>query len=628
MDQKRNDSKLFSEFPPVSTQQWEEQIQKDLKGADYRKKLIWRTPEGFEVKPYYRSEDLENLNYLDTFPADYPFPRGNNTKRNPWRVRQDIFINDIKEANKKALDILMKGIDSLGFIFRHDYHPTTTDIERLMDNIYSEAVEINFEHGDSHKIVAIIEELGKKYNRNLNNIYGSVDYDPVGHMVKHGKFCMGEKNSFQHAASMVNATEHLPNFSAITVHADRIKNAGSTIIQELGYGLAMGAEYLTRLTEKGLSIDEIAPKIRFNFATGPMYFLEIAKVRAARLLWAHIVNAYGPSDAEVTKMRIHSSNASWNKTIYDPYVNMLRTTTETMSSTLGGVDSFTVLPFNAVYEEPTEFSERIARNQQLLLKEESYLDKVADPAAGSYYIENLTDSIVNHAWDIFLQTMDQGGFVEAFRNGFVQKHVNETAQKRDMNIATRKETLLGTNQYPNFTEHIDRELDSELFEVDDETLDDAEAETLKTYRGAHAFELLRYHTDQYAKNNKRPKAFMLTYGNLAMRGARSQFSSNFFACAGYEVIDNNGFSSVEEGVDAAKKAEADIVVLCSSDEEYADIAPKAHDLLKNKAILVVAGYPKDAMDELKAKGINNFIHLKSNVLETLKGFQRELGIES
>ncbi|MCF8334822.1 MAG: acyl-CoA mutase large subunit family protein, partial [Bacteroidales bacterium] len=312
MNQKSNDSKLFSEFSPVPTEKWEEQIQKDLKGADYRKKLIWNTPEGFEVKPYYRSEDLENLNYLDTYPGDHPFTRGNDTKRNNWRIRQEVPVNnnDIKQANKKALDILMKGIDSLGFVFRHDYHPTTKEIERLMDNIYAEAVEINFINGDGHKIVAIIEELAKKYNRNLSNIYGSVDYDPIGHLIKHGKFCLGKDKSFDHACNIINATEHLPNFDALTVHADRIKNAGSTIIQELGYGLAMGADYLTRLTDKGMSIDEVAPKIRFNFATGPIYFMEIAKVRAARLLWANIVNAYGPKDKDITRMTIHSTNAS------------------------------------------------------------------------------------------------------------------------------------------------------------------------------------------------------------------------------------------------------------------------------------------------------------------------------
>lgn len=630
MNQKSNDSRLFSEFSPVPTKKWEEQIHKDLKGADYRKKLIWNTPEGFEVKPYYRSEDLEDLNYLDTYPGDYPFTRGNKAKGNSWRIRQEIPVNnnDIKQANKKALDILMKGIDSLGFVFRHDYHPTTTEIERLMDNIYAEAVEINFINGDGHKIVAIVEELAKKYNRNMSNIYGSVDYDPIGHLIKHGKFCLGEDKSFEHAGNIINATEHLPNFDAITVHADRIKNAGSTIIQELGYGLAMGADYLTRLTERGLSIDDVAPKIRFNFATGPNYFMEIAKVRAAKLLWANIVNAYGPKDQDITRMTIHSTNATWNKTIYDPYVNMLRTTTETMSSTLGGVNSFTVLPFNAVYEEETEFSERIARNQQLLIKEEAYMDKVADPAAGSYYIENLTDSIAGHAWDIFLQVMDEGGFVEAYRNGSVRQNVNEAARKRDMNIATRRETLLGTNQYPNFTEYCEKELDPEIFEVEDETLDDAEVETLKSYRGAQEFERLRYHTDQHARDNHRPRVFMLTYGNLAMRRARSQFSSNFFACAGYEIIDNNGFDSIEEGVEAAIKANSDIVVLCSSDEEYADIAPKAHELLKNKAIMVVAGYPKDAVEDLQKQGIKNFIHLKTNVLETLKGYQRELGIES
>lgn len=627
MNQKEKDSKLFKEFPSVSTEEWEDRIQKDLKGADYKKKLIWRTREGFDVMPYYRREDLSNLDHLDTYPGDFPYTRGNREKQNDWRIRQDIVVEEIESANKKALDILMKGVDAVGFTFKEGYHPTTGEIEKLLENIYAEAIEMNFINGDAHKIIAIVEELAKKYNRNFENIYGSVDYDPIGNLVRYGKFNPSEEKVMDSTVNMIKATELLPNFDAITVHADTFKNAGATIVQELACGLAVGADYITKLIDKGLTVDDIAPKIRFNFATGPVYFMEIAKHRAAKMLWANIVNAFGPSDANHTKMTIHSKNASWNKTLYDPYVNMLRTTTETMSMALGGVNSITVMPFNETFEPATPFSERIARNQQILLKEESYFDKVADVGAGSYYIENLTEALIENAWELFLQIQDQGGFVEAFRKGFIQKHILEAANQRDMAIATRKEVLLGTNQYPNFDEHKAKDLSFEIFEPFNEKAADAETEPLNVYRGGQAFELLRYHTDQYAQSAKRPKAFMLTYGNLAMRRARSQFASNFFACAGYEVIDNNGFETMKAGIEAAKKASADIVVLCSADDEYLSIAPQANEELKDDAILVVAGYPKDAMDELKAKGIRHFIHMKSNVLETLHQFQHELGIE-
>jgi methylmalonyl-CoA mutase len=478
MNQKEKDSNLFAEFPPVPTEQWEEQIKKDLKGADYKKKLVWRTREGFEIKPYYRREDTASLDHLDTYPGDFPYTRGNAVKKNEWRIRQDIPVEDIKSANKKALDILMKGIDSVGFVFREDDRPTTDKIELLLENIYAEAVEMNFIQGDAHKIIAIVEELAKKYNRDLGKIYGSVDCDPLGDMLRTGKLFPSEDKVMESTKNMVKATELLPNFDAITVHADIIKNAGATVVQELAYGLAMGAEYITKLTEKELTVDEVAPKIRFNMATGPVYFMEIAKHRAARNLWANIVNAYGPSNADHTRMTIHSKNAAWNKTLYDPYVNMLRTTTETMSMALGGVNSISVMPFNEIFEKPNEFSERIARNQQILLKEESYFNKVADIGAGSYYIENLTDALAESAWKVFLQIQDQGGFIAAFRNGFVQKHITEAAQKRDMALASRKETLLGTNQYPGFSEHITPEVNYEVFEPKNMAAEDAEAEAL------------------------------------------------------------------------------------------------------------------------------------------------------
>jgi methylmalonyl-CoA mutase len=325
-------------------------------------------------------------------------------------------------------------------------------------------------------------------------------------------------------------------------------------------------------------------------------------------------------------MTIHAVTSRWNKAMYDPYVNMLRTTTEAMSAIIAGIDSLSVGPFNEVYEKPDDFSERIARNQQLLLKEESYLDRVADPSAGSYYIESLTDSIAAEAWKLFLEVDAEGGFVEAVTRGSIQNRIAATAKKRNEDIASRRETILGVNQYPNFTENKAVEMHGNASKTKEPISGSPIVPVLKPDRAARPVEALRYKTDRYAADHKRPAAFMLTYGNLSMRIARSQFSRNFFACAGFEVIDNLGFKTAEEGVNAFLASQAEILVICSADEEYPTLAPAVKELVGEKGILVVAGYPKDIVDELKAKGIEHFIHVRSNLLEELSKYQELLGL--
>ena len=626
MDQ--NKKNLFKEFSPVSTQEWKEKIVKDLKGADYDKKLVWKTNEGFNLQPFYRSEDLESIKYLDELPGDFPFVRGNKVASNDWYIRQDINITDLEEANKKALNILMKGVNSLGFILDREKDYTRDDIDALLKNIFAEIVEINFITSPKQVVdlMMIFYDLLKKYNRDFQKIHGSIDFDPLGFLTLKGKFYGSQEESFNTCKELIDIAHNLPHFTVLSVYGSDFREAGSSIVEEIAYSLAIGTEFLTHLTEKGISVNRIAANIKFNFGIGGNYFLEIAKIRTARLLWAHIVKAYGPSDDTHTKMNIHGITIDWNKSMYDPYVNMLRTTTESMSAILAGVDSLTVKPFNSVYEKPTEFSERIARNQQLLLKEESYLDKVVDPAAGSYYIETLTDSIAEESWKLFLEIESKGGYIEAFKQGFIQEKLKETKEKRENDIATRRINILGTNQYPNFTEYIDKEIDKSILETKNETAPNADAKGFEIYRAAQEFERLRYETNNYSLSNDRPKVFMLTYGNIGMRIARAQFAGNFFACAGYEIIDNIGFKSVDDGVKAVIEQKADIVVVCSSDEEYAEIAPEIAEKLNDKAIVVIAGYPKDSMDLLQDAGIKHFIHIRSNVLETLHAFQKELGI--
>ena len=614
--------KLFSDFPGVSTEAWMEKITADLKGADFEKKLVWKTNEGFKVKPFYRQEDLEGLKTTEGLPGQFPYLRGTKKDDNTWYVRQDIKVECPKAANEKALDILNRGVDSLGFsVKKKDL--SAEYIETLLEGICAECIELNFStcQGATVQLAKLLVEYFTKKGYDLAKLQGSVNYDPMGKMMVRGKDL---SNYAATAKELVETLAVLPGYRCINVNAVELNNAGSYIAQELGYALAWGNEYLNALVEAGISADDAAKKIKFNFGISSNYFLEIAKFRAARMLWANIVKEYNPACDCACKMLAHAETSTFNLTLFDAHVNLLRTQTEAMSAALAGVNSITVSPFDKAYQTPDDFSERIARNQQLLLKEECHFNKVVDPAAGSYFIENLTVSIAQQAWNLFLQVEEEGGMLAAIKAGKVQEAVNASNKARHEAVSKRREILLGTNQYPNFTEMANGKtpLTCTCCCGGDQECEKPIA-TLNMNRAADEFEALRLQTEN---SGKRPKAFMLTIGNLAMRQARAQFSCNFLACAGYEVIDNLGFATVEEGVEAAMKANADIVVLCSSDDEYAEHAIPAFQALNGRAMFIVAGAPA-CMEDLKAAGIENFIHVRCNVLETLKEYNAKLGIK-
>ena len=615
-----NKEKLFSEFQAPTTQEWLDKIQVDLKGADFNKKLVWRTNEGFNVQPFYRREDVLKLKTPDALPGEFPFVRGNKKDNNNWYVRQDIFAKEAKEANTKALDILNKGIDSLGFYIPGD-KVSKDFIETLLENILCDVVEINFSTCKRHTLelaqilVAYFENKG--YDK--SKVVGSIDFDPIEKIVMKGK---NVDELLQVAPQLVEIFKEYPQFRCVTVNTVALNNAGAYIAQELGYALAWGNEYLQQLTDAGVDVDLAAKKIKFNMGVSENYFMELAKFRAARLLWAQIVKQYEPKNDESCQMIVNAVTSTYNQTLFDSYVNLLRSQTEAMSAALGGIHSMVVTPFDAPYEIPSDFSERIARNQQLLLKEECHFGQIVDPGAGSYYIEHLTNSLAEEGWKLFLKVEEEGGFLDAAKKGTVQDVINATNQKRHEDAAKRKEFLLGTNQFPNFTEKSEGKvaLDKKCC-CKQKNEECGEFKTIESSRLAADFEELRIHTE----NAKTPVAFMLTIGNLAMRQARAQFSCNFLACAGYKVIDNLGFKTVEEGVDAALEAKADIVVLCSSDDEYAEYAIPAFKYLDGRAMFVVAGAPA-CMDDLKAAGIENFVHVRCNVLQTLKEYNEKLGI--
>jgi len=612
--------KLFSEFQAPTTQEWLDKIEVDLKGADFQKRLVWRTAEGFNVQPFYRREDVEKLQTPYALPGEYPFLRGNKKDDNTWYIRQEIKADDAKEANAKALNILNKGIDSLSFKIPGKM-VNVEFIEQLLNGIYCDVVELNFNTCKRHslELAQILTAYFEKKGYDKEKLVGSIDWDPLEKIVMQGK---AVEPILQFAAPLIDALKDYPNFRCITVNAASLNNAGAYIVQELGYALAWGNEYLNLLTDAGVDASLAAKKIKFNMGISENYFMEIAKFRASRLLWANIVRQYDVNNDDACKQCVNAVTSSYNMTVFDAHVNLLRSQTETMSAALGGVHSIVVTPFDAAYEKPNDFSERIARNQQLLLKEECHFNTVADPGAGSYYIEELTTRIAEQAWKLFLSIEDEGGFLKAIQQGTVQDDINATNEKRHTLAAQRREFILGTNQFPNFTET------SEGKRPIEHTCgcghnDATPYKSINSTRLAADFEQLRIATEQSAKQ---PVAFMLTIGNLVWRQARAQFSCNFLAAAGYKVIDNLGFASIEEGIDAALKAGADIVVLCSSDDEYAEYAIPAFNYLNGRAMFVVAGAPA-CTEELKAAGIEHFIHVKVNQLETLKEFNVKLGIK-
>ena len=615
-----NREKLFTEFTAPTTQEWLDKIEVDLKGADFQKRLVWRTNEGFNVQPFYRREDLKDLKTPDALPGEFPFVRGNKKDSNVWYVRQNIVVDDPKQANAKALDILNKGIDSLGFHVPGKMVSKET-VEALLEGILCDIVEVNFSTCQRHalELAEILVAYFQQKGYDKEKVVGSIEWDPMQKMVMKGK---DVTPVLEFGPKLVEALKEYPTFRCVVVSSDALNNAGAYIVQELGYALAWGNEYLQQLVDAGVDVDLAAKSIKFNMGISENYFMELAKFRAARLLWAQIVKQYEPKCDCACQMVVNATTSKYNQTLFDSYVNLLRSQTEAMSAALGGIHSMVVTPFDAPYEQSTDFSERIARNQQLLLKEESHFGQIVDPGAGSYYIEHLTAALAQEAWKIFLRVEEEGGFLAAIKAGTVQDDINATNVKRHGDAAKRKEFLLGTNQFPNFTEKSEGKRAERCGCCCGHAAEEEQPfKAIESTRLAADFEQLRIHTEE----TKVPTAFMLTIGNLAMRQARAQFSCNFLACAGYKVVDNLGFKTVEEGVDAALEAKADIVVICSSDDEYAEYAIPAFKYLNGRAMFVVAGAPA-CMEDLKAAGIENFIHVKCNVLETLKEYNQKLGI--
>lgn len=424
---------LFQDFSPISLEEWKNKIIKDLKGKDYNDTLILKTEEGFEVDAAYHQESL--INNKSQF---FSFEKN----KTEWEIREQIDIVDIKEANKKALKALKGGANSLQF---NGNISSIDELRSLLNEVMIEIISVHFYNSNPIETVDFLNKIINERNLNKTEIKASVSYDYLGELLTTGAWVENEPKDFDSVFEYIKTSP----FSKLTINGQYYSNAGANNSQEIAYSFAQAVEYIHQLTEKGIKAEEVISKINFNFGINSNYFFEIAKIRAAKIVWKMITETYG---VNISETNIHSQTSTYNLATQDVYTNLLRTSTEAMSAIIGGCNSLSVTPFNASYEAPSDFSSRIARNIQIILKEESFLDKVNDAAKGSYYIETLTDEMAEQILNLFKEIENTTGFLSNIQNGNIQQAIKATNQSKLKKYQEGTKTLLGVNKYPNSME--------------------------------------------------------------------------------------------------------------------------------------------------------------------------------
>ncbi|PWA07204.1 methylmalonyl-CoA mutase subunit beta [Flavobacterium psychrotolerans] len=418
---------LFHEFEPVSSKKWKQQIQFELKGADYNETLIWNSPEDIKVKPFYHADEFDNG--LST-----------NTKATAFQICQNIFVHDLEKSISRANESIERGAESLRFTIEDE----KTDVIKLLNSLPLDKITIYFHLSFiSIDFVNKIETISQHKKATI-----FCNLDPIGQLAKDGNwFSTVEKDNFE----TLNLLSNTVTKSAIlSIDGSLYQNAGANMVQQIAYCLSHANEYFNR-------ISTINQPIVFQIAVGTNYFFEIAKLRALRLLFHLIAKEFNPT----FECHLLVSPTKRNKTLYDYNVNLLRTTTECMSAILGGADGIANLPYDALYHKDNEFGDRIARNQLLILKGESYFDKVNNPSDGSYYIESLTQQLAEKSLALFKDIEANGGFLKQLNNGIIKRKIQESADKEQELFNSGKEVLLGTNKYPNKDDKMKHDL--ELF---------------------------------------------------------------------------------------------------------------------------------------------------------------------
>jgi|KBSSwiStaDraftv2_1062776.scaffolds.fasta_scaffold16741_1 methylmalonyl-CoA mutase len=575
---------FLSAFPPVPTEEWDSAIRASVAGRDYPAKLIWHPEEGLAVRPYYRAEDIRDLGFLESAPGEFPYVRGAHATGD-WRIREEIEAANPEEANRLAIEAIAAGTGEIAFCGARIESPS--DVALMVANL--SGVPVRF-HGMSHQSTRMAADWFSALQKGGEV---SADVDPLAHP--------------EFSAELLCAS--MPGLRMFTISAENYEEKGFGAIEQIAFTLSAAVEFLDSMLERGVSIPRATGGLCFSFAIGPGFFVEIAKLRAFRLAWARVVESF-KGDALDAKATIYARTAHWNETVYDPHVNILRTTMEAMSAILGGAESLSVNPFDNCYRRPDEASRRLARNVQLILKREACLARVADPLGGAYVIEAMTNTIAIQAWKLFQEIEAAGGYHKTKADGVIQTALDRRAAERDKSASHRRLVLTGTSHFANPSEKA-------LSPIDIHCVDRGE-------RVARSFEEMRFRTERKAISGNLPKIVLAEFGDAKMRGARAQFTADFLACVGLPAQ----IRCVESPIDLTA-TDADLIVLCSSDSEYLPFAEALMLMLKKDGpgpIVAVAGSP-DNREELESLGIAEFIHLRSDAIEVLTRLQRKLGIE-
>ena len=424
---------LFNDFEGTTHQQWHDRIIKDLKGKDFNENLVWKSIEGIDIQPFYTSENLTQNKSKD-------FNLKNNSSN--WENRFVVNIDSIEDANKKALYALSRGANSIQF---NGNINSQNELNQLLKNIEVNIIGLHFYNSNPNSTLDFFSNYLLNNNIKLDNSNYSISFDYIGYLLLNGYWKANKQTDFE---ELFKLSKSPLNIKTISVNGLSFNNAGSTIVQELAYSFSQAVEYINYLTDKELQINEITERIIFNFVIGSNYFFEIAKIRAAKILWKLIANEYGATEFPIY---INSTTTYTNFACLDQHNNILRTTTEAMSAIIGGANSISILPFDSAFGTSTEFSERIAINIQHILREETFLNKVNDIANGAYYIESITDELVEKSLTLFKEIEQKGGFLANIKNGLIQDTIHQVAQNQQQLFVDGKKTLLGVNKHQNNT---------------------------------------------------------------------------------------------------------------------------------------------------------------------------------
>ncbi|MBU1099385.1 MAG: acyl-CoA mutase large subunit family protein [Bacteroidetes bacterium] len=702
---------LEKDFAPPSIEEWRIKVETDLKGMPVDK-LKTKTYEGIDLQPIYTKADIQDIPHLKDIPGRGTNVRGNKPEGysvNSWEVSQELPFGLAEDFNQALTEDLKRGQTSVNLKLDDatllgldaDYADkdkvgnkgvsisAINSMSKALENVDVTTTPVNIEGGfSSLPIFMIYQAFLKKNNIDADTAVGSITADPLGYLAEYGEIPVSTEYTFNKMKYVTEwSKKNCKQLKTIGVSGLPYHNAGASAVQELAFVISTAVEYINQLTGRGLSAEEVAKNMRFTFGVGPFYFMEVAKLRAAKILWSKITEEYGVSE-DYRKMFIHARTSSYNQTVYDPYVNMLRTTTEAFSAIVGGVDSLHTNQFDERFGTPDTFSRRISRNTQIILNEESHLHSQIDPAGGSFFVEKLTSEVAEAAWKLFQEVESKGGMLKALEEGFPQTEIEKTAELRKKDLAKRKSVLVGTNMYANMKEE---KLASKF--PDTEAIYNKRSEYLQKFRvagedakhksileklqdlvdaksvdmittGAEAilegatigeiskscranestpfrinpvrihkladpFEDLRDRSTAFEKKNgSKPKIFLATMGPVKQHKGRADFSRGFFEVGGMEVIYPAGFDTTGEAVKAAVESGAKAVCICSSDETYPDlVSPIVKGVKENNsdAQVILAGYPKDQVEAHKSAGVDDFIFLGADALQILTDLLNKIG---